>query len=359
MVEPLIPGWAWAVLLVFALCAAILVGLYLLTRNVAAKVDRSFPPEGRIVEVNGHALHYVDSADADPADRDKPAVLLIHGLGGQLRNFTHSLDRALRDRFRVVALDRPGAGRSTREAGSDHRLPAQASDVVAFMDALGLERPILVGHSLGGAISLAVGLDHPEKVTGLALVAPLTRPIEAGRMHPLFKSLAIDSEWRRKATSWTIAVPMGMRYGPQGLAAVFHPEVPPEDFATRGGGLLGLRPRTFQNTSRDMMAIPRSLPAQHARYGELSVPVAVIHGTKDIITPFATQAEAFAEATGARLDAVEGAGHMLPVSQPERVARFVAECAEAWLPAGTANARRVGAGKVAAGRGEAGEERVA
>ena len=330
MVEPLIPAWLWAVLGIIVLAGLVVLGLHLLTRSVAGKVERGFPPEGRIVEVNGHRLHYVDSADDDPADRGKPAVLLVHGLGGQLRNFTHSLDQALRDRFRVVSLDRPGAGRSTRAGGSDHRLPAQARDVAGFMDAIGLERPIVVGHSLGGAIALAVGLDHPDKVRGLALVAPLTRPIEREDMHPLFRPLAIDSEWRRRATAWTLAVPMGMRYGPAGLAAVFHPETPPEDFATRGGGLLGLRPETFQNTSRDMMAIPDALPAQHARYGELHAPVAVIHGTEDAVTPFATQAKAFADATGARLDVVEGAGHMLPVSQPERVARFVAECAGAW-----------------------------
>ena len=329
MAEPLFPAWAWAVLGLLALVGLLVLGLVLFTRHIAGRVERGFPPEGRFAEVNGHRLHYVDSADEDPADRDKPAVLLVHGLGGQLRNFTHSLDRALRDRFRVVALDRPGAGRSERATGSDHALPAQAADVAGFMDAIGLERPVVVGHSLGGAITLALGLDFPDKVAGLVLVSPLTAPIDEPA--DLFKPLMIESEWRRKATSWTVATPMGMRYGPAALSAVFHPEQPPADFAERGGGLLGLRPSQFQTTSRDMMALREALPVQHARYGELRVPVAVICGTEDPITPFEEQSAAFARLTGAELKAVEGAGHMIPVSRPREVADFVAEHAMKWI----------------------------
>ena len=328
MIEPLFPPWLWAIVAFLALLGLVALGLYLLTRIVAARVDRAMPPEGRFVEVNGHRLHYVDSADDDEADRRKPAVLLIHGLGGQLRNFTHSLDRALRDRFRVVALDRAGAGRSQRRKGSDQALPAQAADVAAFIDALGLDRPVLVGHSLGGAISLAVGLDHPHKVAGLVLVSPLTAPVDAP--HKVFGPLLIESEWRRKAVAHTLATPMGMKNGKANLAAVFHPESPPADFATRGGGLTNLRPEAFMNTSRDLMALRDALPAQHARYDELSVPVAVIHGSRDPITRLEAQAESFARRTGAELEVVEGAGHMLPVSRPHEVADFVARQVARW-----------------------------
>ena len=328
MIEPLIPGWLWAIIALVALIAAIALGLYILTHIVSGRVTKGMPPEGRFVEVNGHRLHYVDSADAAPEDRDKPAVLLIHGLGGQLRNFTHTLDAKLRDGFRVVALDRPGAGQSERRQGSDQTLPAQAADVVGFMQAIGLQRPLLVGHSLGGAISLAVGLDHPDQVAGLVLVAPLTMAID--EPPPVFKPIMIESEWRRRATAWTLATPMGIRNGPAGLAAVFHPETPSPDFGTRGGGLIGLRPQNFLNTSRDLVALRDALPRQQARYGDLTIPVALIHGTDDAITPYETQALAFAHRTGARLETIEGAGHMLPVTRADDVARFVAECAREW-----------------------------
>jgi pimeloyl-ACP methyl ester carboxylesterase len=56
---------------------------------------------------------------------------------------------------------------------------AQARTIAAFMDALKLERPVLVGHSLGGAIALAVGLNHPEHVSRLALIAPLSHELSA------------------------------------------------------------------------------------------------------------------------------------------------------------------------------------
>lgn len=319
---------AWIGAILLGLIVLIGLGLVLFTRNVARKVEAAVPADGRFVEVDGHRLHYVDSAAADPQAETKPAIVMVHGLGGQMRNMTHSLFDRLTAEFRVIALDRPGTGWSTRLKGSSHGPLAQGAVVARFIEALGLDRPVVVGHSLGGAIALATGLDYPRSVSGLVLVAPLTQPTED--VPEVFRAIMIRNAGLRRATAWTLATPFGIRNGPAGLAMVFGPEGVPEDFGTRGGGLLSLRPVSFETASADIMAIPDDMAAMVARYDELSVPVAVIHGTRDAITPFATNAQAFADRTGASLKALEGAGHMIPITQADAVAGWIAEHARQW-----------------------------
>jgi pimeloyl-ACP methyl ester carboxylesterase len=90
-------------------------------------------------------------------------------------NFTHSLLGRLNRDFRVVILDRPGSGYSTRPADAPATISAQARIISRFCEELELGRPLIVGHSLGGAIALALALNHPERVAGLALLARFRR----------------------------------------------------------------------------------------------------------------------------------------------------------------------------------------
>jgi pimeloyl-ACP methyl ester carboxylesterase len=113
---------------------------------------------------------------------------------------------------------------------------------------------------LGGAISLALVLNHPECVGGLALIAPLTHPL--ARV-PTPRALVIQSSWRRKIVAWTIA-PFA---GQETLAIVFRPDKPPVDFTTKGGGLLVLRPKDFIGASEDVIGM--DLPRMIERYSSL------------------------------------------------------------------------------------------
>ena len=158
---------AWIICVVLLLLAAIVAGLMLYAAWTARRVEKALPPLGRFVEVDGGRIHYLEQGSG-------PTLLLIHGLGGQMRNFTHSLLERLKGDYRLIIVDRPGSGYSTRPPGASATIRAQADTVARFMDALRLERPLVVGHSLGGAIALSLALNHPEKVGGLALLAPLT-----------------------------------------------------------------------------------------------------------------------------------------------------------------------------------------
>ena len=154
-----------AVLGVLALCAA---GLVLFTWRTARAVEKALPPQGLFLTIDGARLHYLDEGQG-------PAIVMIHGLGGQMAHFTYALADRLKDDFRVVLIDRPGSGYSERREGASARLRAQGDVIAKAIAALKLEKPLVVGHSLGGAIALAVALDHPDQVSGLALIAPFTQ----------------------------------------------------------------------------------------------------------------------------------------------------------------------------------------
>lgn len=298
--------------------------LVLFTAHTARRVGAALPPLGRFVEVGGARIHYLERGTG-------PTLLLIHGLGASMRVFTHSLLERLAGEFRVVLMERPGSGESTREPRACARVRSQATTVSAFIDALGLERPLLVGHSLGGAVALAVALEHPEQVGGLALVAPLANVQEA--VPPVFRRLIITSRALRKLAAWTVATPASILRGPQVLDTLFGPDAVPPDYGTAAGGLLGLRPKSFCAASEDLVALEGELPALVGRYGELRVPVGILYGTGDRVLDHRLHGvEVATMIEGAELELIEG-GHMLPLTAPDVVAGFVRKVAERSLAA--------------------------
>ncbi|WEF35103.1 alpha/beta fold hydrolase [Pseudoduganella chitinolytica] len=289
-----------------------------LTRRVARQVEAAVPPRGRFVDVHGTRLHVREQGSG-------PVLLMVHGLGGQMAHFTYGLAERLADRYRVIVVDRPGSGYS-RSHAEGAGLRTQAATLAALIDVLGLERPVVVGHSLGGAVALALALDHPQCVAGLALLAPLTQLEEA--VPPVFRALTIRSAAVRKAVAYTLATPGGMLRGAAVLREVFAPEAVPHDFALKGGGLLSLRPGQFLAAADDLQALPAELPALSARYAGLRVPVAVLFGRDDAILDWQRHgAGLVAAAPQVLLETVAG-GHMLPVTQPDVSAAFIAAAAQ-------------------------------
>ena len=118
---------------------AVLAALALFSGYVARRVTRAFPPEGRFVDIDGDRIHYVEYGNGPP-------IVFVHGLAGQWRNFAYLPLTRLAQQHRVILIDRPGAGRSLRGAASQANVFAQARTVAAFIDALQLDKPVLVGH---------------------------------------------------------------------------------------------------------------------------------------------------------------------------------------------------------------------
>src|SRR5262249_39701511 len=147
-------------------------------------------------------------------------------------NFTHSLTGKLKGEFRLIVLDRPGSGYSVRPAGAPAGIGAQAAIIARFIEALRLEQPLVVGHSLGGAIALALAVNHPRPAGALALIAPLTQP-QTTVPEP-FRGLVIESPAIRRAIAWTLATPLSIVRRRIVLETLFGPEPVPADSATKG-----------------------------------------------------------------------------------------------------------------------------
>ena len=295
---------------------ALLGGLALFGKITAARAEAAVPPDGDFIEIDGTRLHYLDKGQG-------PAIVMIHGLGGQMRNFSYAmLDRLAAD-HRVILIDRPGSGysRASSELGSNVR--AQAGVIAKLIERLDLDRPLIVGHSLGGAVSLALALDHPDLVGALALIAPLSQPLNDPP--EVFKGLAIESPIVRRAVAWTVATPIGMAKGAETTRAVFDPEPVPDDFGVNGGAMLTLRPDNFYAASSDLVAASADLPEMLTRYRDLDRPVGILYGREDAILDPELHGGALAEQIpGAELTLMNG-GHMIPITQPKRVADWVVE----------------------------------
>lgn len=288
------------------------------------RIEAAVPINGRFVEVDGERFHYVEEGKGPP-------LVMIHGLMGSSRNLTYALSGQLSGRFRVITVDRPGSGYSTRRSGTASDLPAQARQIAAFIKTLDLDKPLVLGHSLGGAIALALALDHPQAVSGLILVAPLTHP---QRMLPLvFLSLAVRPAWLRRWMSYTLTMPVGLVTKGSVVKGVFTPDSAPADFATRGGGLLGMRPDNFYAASTEINTVNDHLPHMVKRYSQLTLPIGLIYGARDKVLDFQKHGQALAsKVPGLKLQLVEGRGHMLPITATERVVAVVEQIAKRVRP---------------------------
>lgn len=309
----------WVLSAVFLMTFLVVGYFVLVTRRIASRAEREVPPSGKFIDIDGNRIHYVEAGEGRP-------IVFVHGLGGQLHHFLHPTFPTLPG-YRLIALDRPGSGYSVRFRGASGRLPEQAEVVAGFIEALGLDKPLLVGHSLGGAVALATALNHPESISGVVALAPLTHMEDEIRAE--FKGLYITSTLKRWLVANTIAVPKSLKYAPQTLAFVFGPQKWPEDYVVAGGGVLGLRPSHFYATASDIVAIEKDLGQIEKRYGEIAMPAAMMYGTEDRVLDHRRHGLPMRDRIGGlEFELLEGQGHMLQFMAPDRVAALVKRTAE-------------------------------
>lgn len=302
------------VLILLLSVACILAGPILWTRTVARRVEQMVPQAGQSLPVSGGAIHFVDLGP-----KDAPPVLMIHGLSGQMQHFTYALAAQLSEDTRLIIVDRPGCGYSTRDGVDQADLLKQGRMILEVLDHLKIPEATVVGHSLGGAVALGIALDHPDRVSGLALIAPLThRPAAPSSA---FAGLAVQSQLKRKIIGHTLAVPMGQLNGEAIVAEVFRPDPVAPSFATRAGAALGLRPKSFITASQDFNA-SAGIKEMSSRYSDLKTPGIVLYGEQDVILSAKEQGVPMAQ-YGLAYRELPDRGHMLPMTAVEDCTRLV------------------------------------
>jgi len=303
----------WSALGTIGAAAAGLAAAAVYTRASVARIERQVPADGAFIDVPGARIHYVDRGAGRP-------IVLLHGLGAQLRNFAYGVADELALEHRVILMDRPGSGYSISTADQPGIL-GQAAIVAAFIDKLGLERPLLVGHSLGGAIALGVATHHPDAISGLALLAPLTQP--AGAIPAPIAGAIKHGGFGREAFANLLGTPLAQATFALRWGKIFAPEPVPGDFAIRGGAALGNRPMSVDAAMLEMASVDDDMAVVAARYGSIKLPVAMLYGSDDqVVDPTVDGEHARSAIADASLEITEG-GHMLPVTHPQATVAFI------------------------------------
>lgn len=290
--------------------AAALVAAALFNRASARRAEANTPPEGKFIEVDRVRLHYVERGEG-------PVVVLLHGNGVLLQDYEASgvLDLAAKD-HRVISFDRPGFGYSDRPRSRIWTPIQQAQLIAQALEQLGIKRAVVVGHSWGTLVALAMALEHPKLVSGLVLLSGYyygtARPDVVPASMPAIPVIG-------DLMAHTISPLLGMALAPVAVKASFAPAPVSQKFADLPVAMT-LRPSQVRATAGDTALMVPVAIALSQRYGELDLPIIVMAGRGDLIAHVREHAEPFArEVDGADLRIVDGQGHLFHYAVPGQV----------------------------------------
>jgi pimeloyl-ACP methyl ester carboxylesterase len=254
--------------------------------------------------VTGGRLHVLELGNtADPVP-----VVLLHGASGNLQDMRLALGDRLAVKHRVILIDRPGHGWSDRPGGDADATPArQAALVAEVLDRLAVDRAIVVGHSFAGAIVTAFALAYPQRVAGLALLAPATHPWPSGIawFYTVASMPIVGPLFAR-----TIVFPFAYPFLDRLTATVFAPQPMPDDYPRLAAIPLLFRPSEFVANARDVAGLLESVKVQSLRYGEITAQTVIITGDRDtIVSPQIHSAALARTLPHAKLIVLPGVGH--------------------------------------------------
>lgn len=307
-------------MLIFSFLAVLglLAVLAIITQIGVFVFDRQYPARGRMVDVAGGRLHVVEIG---PKDAPGPPVVLIHGATSSLETMRLPLGNMLARNHRVILIDRPGFGWSTRDDLANSSPAAQARMIDETLGKLGVTRAVVVVHSLAGALGARMALQYPQRVAGLVMLAGVAYPWPGGvgAYNKLVTTPVIG-----KLLAYTITLPLGYFLTDIGGRAVFAPQAMPEGYIDNTGTPLVLRPRNFLANAWDLVTLKAAVIAQSPHYADIKVRTVVITGDADTIVSPDLHSRHFAEVVpGAKLIVLPGVGHMVQNVAPDLIIREI------------------------------------
>jgi len=272
-----------------------------------AEAEARFPPLGEFVDVGGAKIHVVVKGQG-------PDLVLIHGASGNVRDMEMALGDQLTDRYRVFFVDRPGHGWSDRLSSAYERsfstqaesLAEQAQALSEAVTKLGAKDPIVLGHSYGGAVAMAWGLDHPASALVIVSGAILPWPGDIDFTYRLLGS----------KLGGGIVAPIASAFIPDEYVAkaangAFRPQSAPANYTVQTAVPLATRITTLRANNRMVKSLRAQVVEQSKRYDALKMPIELLHGTEDKTVYLTVHAGPLSERMdNAHLTPLEGIGHM-------------------------------------------------
>ncbi|HYX27910.1 MAG TPA: alpha/beta hydrolase [Pyrinomonadaceae bacterium] len=264
--------------------------------------------QSRFVRVDEANLHFVIKGQGRP-------VVLIHGNPGSCQDWSR-LYGPISSEYQALAFDRPGHGHSDRPNHRPITVEVQAEMLNKALKELGVDRPIIVGHSWGGSLALVYGLNFLNQIAGLVLLAPAAYESDDG------------VSFLSKAPGWpVIGDILNFVFTPflaawlvrTDIAKAFDPDPVPKKYM-RHVLAEWTRPKKVKWYSVDDALLNESLPKFADRYPEIKAPVAIITGDADKIVPAAENAERLYQALPhSHFNLLPQTGHQIPFTRPEAV----------------------------------------
>jgi pimeloyl-ACP methyl ester carboxylesterase len=299
----------------FTVIGAATMAVLAAVNTAAARVaERSLPPTGRFIELDGVRLHYTDRGQGSP-------VVLIHGNAVSGSDWdTSGVSDLLLNGHRVIIFDRPGFGYSERPRGRAWTAAQQAELLHKALGQLGIEHPVVVGHSWGTMVALELAAHHQADTAGLVLLSgyyfwtlrPDVLLVAAGAVPVLGDILR-----------YTISPLLGRLQMPLLQWAMFSPARVPDRFRAEYSPAMALRPSQIRATSVDGVLMIQGALALRGDYKNLTLPVVIIAGEGDKVV-FKRRSERLAASIrGSALRIIKDSGHMVHHLAPRQVAQAV------------------------------------
>ena len=273
----------------------------LVNRLIAKKAERNNPPRGKFVEVGGVRLHYVERGHGEP-------LVLLHGNGSMIQDFGSSglLDKAAQH-YRVIVFDRPGFGYSERPRLTVWTPEVQADLFRKALAQIGVSQAVVLGHSWGASVAIALALKDPNLVARLILVSGYYYPTARSDVLLSWQAIPVIGD----IISHTLSPILGRIMWPVLLAKIFGPSVVPEKFAGFPKEM-ALRPSQLRASAAESALMIPAAFALHKRYAALTMPVAIIAGEDDRLVDTNKQsARLHRDVPQSTLRRLVGIGHMV------------------------------------------------
>lgn len=288
-------------------------------RAEETRAEAAYPPEGQLIEVDGRQVHAVVMGNG-------PDVVLIHGSSGNTRDMTLSLAPRLAEDFRVIVLDRPGLGYTDRLNKTGASITQQAGLLSAAASRLGADKPIVVGHSYGGAVALAWAAHNPGEISALVTLSAASHTWTTG-LSTYYKLLS-------HPVVGPLIIPFITAFVPnarveQEISAVFRPDAVPDGYMRHFGPGLTLRRDSLRANALQRANLLEEIRVLVPHYPKIDMPTEILHGTADDTVGLSIHSEPLAKAIpGARLTTLDGAGHMIQHSEEDAVVEAIRRAAQ-------------------------------
>jgi len=275
------------------------------------KIEKDHPPVGQFKKIDNIKMHYQILGNG-------PVVVLLHAQPSNLKQF-NKLKNILKTNYTVISIDRPGMGYSESiNEQSPERLMQQAQLIRGLVKKITKEKPIVIGHSYGGALALSYAIQFEKEISGLIVVNTASHAWKKGK--PWLPFRIISNPLFGKLFTNTFAMMYGQITMSSSANSNFPNDQTPSNYIDDTSATLILRPKTLKSYATDALNLREALALQQHSYIKLTLPIIIMSGDEDSVTPNKIHSyKLHNNISHSKLIKVSEVAHSIPELKPELI----------------------------------------